>query len=92
MKNLHTKRSVQRKKFWLADLANVNESKKWVADVSQKVCITGSLFVFAFPAGMLFTSETNIEPDLRLTRPLLPLGNKEYTNHLFLTPFQAVYH
>ena len=61
----------------MADSANVNESKQWVTDVSKKVCITGSLFVFAFAAGMLFTSETNIELDLRLTRPLLPLGNKE---------------
>ena len=33
MKNLQTK-STQWKWFWLVDLANVNKSKKWTADVS----------------------------------------------------------
>ena len=40
--------------FWLADSANVNQSKKWAADVSEKACIRLS-FRFALPAGMLFT-------------------------------------
>ena len=55
--------------FWLADSANVNQSKKWAADISLKVCIRLS-FHFALPAGSNFQSETKIEPDLRLLETL----------------------
>ena len=49
----------------MADLANDNQSKKWVADVSQKVC-TRLAFVLPCPQECNFLSEMKIESDLRL--------------------------
>ena len=42
-------KNMPRKWFWLVDSAYVNQSKKWAADVSWKVCIRLS-FRFAFTA------------------------------------------
>ena len=50
---------------WLIPATNVNQSKKWAEDVSQKVCIRGLVSGSAHRNGL--HSETKIEPDLRLT-------------------------
>ena len=61
----------------MADSANVNQSKKWVADISLEVCIRLS-FRFALPA----QSETKIEPDLRLLCGIIILHENARGTHV----------
>ena len=64
----------------MADLANDNQSKKWVADVSQKVC-TRLAFVSPCPQECNFLSEMKIEPDLRLNSKNI---GQHLKNHVLL--------
>ena len=63
-------RSVQAEQILIGCLLNVNQSKKWAADVPQKDCIR---LYFSFRPSRLNVSpsETKIEPDRRLVFTLV---------------------